>query len=127
MTVIKPENDTMDYRILTLENGLKVALVSDAECDKAAAALDVNVGYFQDPEHAPGLAHFLEHMCFYASEKYPKEDEFMKFTQEHGGSTNAYVCIHALLANCGPSRELTVATFFVPIRNHSFSPLFFPF
>lgn len=27
----------------------------------------------------PGLAHFLEHMLFYSSEKYPVEDEYSKF------------------------------------------------
>eukprot|EP00951_Prasinocladus_malaysianus_P000537 scaffold3987_cov39-Prasinocladus_malaysianus.AAC.1 len=29
-------------------------------------------------------------MLFYASEKYPKEDEYNKFVSEHGGSTNAF-------------------------------------
>jgi secreted Zn-dependent insulinase-like peptidase len=32
-----------------------------------------------DPEDTPGLAHFLEHMLFYSSEKYPVEDEYSKF------------------------------------------------
>lgn len=29
-----------------------------------------------DPSDIPGLAHFLEHMLFYSSEKYPQEDEY---------------------------------------------------
>ena len=33
-------------------------LISDAKAELAAAALDVNVGYFHDPEGFPGLAHF---------------------------------------------------------------------
>ncbi|KAK4798786.1 hypothetical protein SAY86_031112 [Trapa natans] len=37
-----------------------------------------------------GLAHFLEHMLFYASEKYPLEDSYSKYIIEHGGSTNAF-------------------------------------
>jgi Insulinase (Peptidase family M16) len=36
--------------------------VHDAKTDKASAAMDVNVGYFNDPEQLPGLAHCLEHM-----------------------------------------------------------------
>lgn len=32
-----------------------------------------------DPKELPGLAHFLEHMLFYSSEKYPIEDAYMKF------------------------------------------------
>lgn len=43
-----------------------------------------------DPQDFPGLAHFLEHMLFYASEKYPTEDEYSKFIQDHGGRTNAW-------------------------------------
>lgn len=58
--LIKPANDLMDYRILHLENGLRVVLISDPEADKAAASLDVNVGSLSDPEAFPGLAHFLE-------------------------------------------------------------------
>lgn len=27
----------------------------------------------------PGLAHFCEHMLFYASEKYPEEDAYSRF------------------------------------------------
>ena len=43
-----------------------------------------------DPEHLPGLAHFTEHMLFYASEKYPVEDEYSKWVSDHGGMTNAW-------------------------------------
>lgn len=43
-----------------------------------------------DPDSLPGLAHFTEHMLFYASEKYPKEDEYSKWVADHGGHTNAW-------------------------------------
>jgi insulysin len=39
-------------------------LVSDPEADKAAAAMDVNVGSWGDPAQFEGLAHFCEHMLF---------------------------------------------------------------
>lgn len=52
--------------------------------------MDVGVGYFHDPENVAGLAHFLEHMLFLGSKKYPKENEFESFIQTHGGSNNAY-------------------------------------
>ncbi|TQD89882.1 hypothetical protein C1H46_024584 [Malus baccata] len=52
--------------------------------------MDVNVGAFSDPDGLEGLAHFLEHMLFYASEKYPSEDSYSKYISEHGGRTNAY-------------------------------------
>lgn len=49
----------------------------------AAASLSVNVGSFSDPPDLPGLAHFLEHMVFMGSSKYPEEnafDEYLKVT-----------------------------------------------
>ena len=41
--------------------------------------LQVRIGSLGDPDDLPGLAHFTEHMLFYASEKYPLEDEYSKF------------------------------------------------
>ncbi|KMT15025.1 hypothetical protein BVRB_3g061500 [Beta vulgaris subsp. vulgaris] len=62
----------------------------DPDTDKCAASMNVNVGSFCDPEGLEGLAHFLEHMLFYASEKYPIEDSYSKYITEHGGHTNAF-------------------------------------
>jgi insulysin len=59
----KPDLDHREYHSFTLENKLKVLIVSDPKADKSAAAMDVNVGHFSDAK-IPGLAHFLEHMLF---------------------------------------------------------------
>ncbi|CAM8944316.1 unnamed protein product [Rhodiola kirilowii] len=88
--ILKPRNDQRQYRRIVLKNMLEVLLVSDPETDKAAASMNVGVGYFCDPDGLEGLAHFLEHMLFYASEKYPEEDTYSKYITEHGGSTNAF-------------------------------------
>ncbi|XP_046397980.1 nardilysin [Ischnura elegans] len=56
----------------------------------AAASLCVGVGSFSDPLEFPGLAHFLEHMVFMGSKKYPKENDFDAFIKKRGGSNNAY-------------------------------------
>lgn len=45
----------------------------------SSAWLQVNVGSMSDPTEIPGLAHFVEHMLFYSSERYPEEDAYMKF------------------------------------------------
>ncbi|ESQ44327.1 hypothetical protein EUTSA_v10005770mg [Eutrema salsugineum] len=88
--IVKPRTDKREYRRIVLKNSLKVLLISDPETDKCAASMNVSVGSFSDPEGLEGLAHFLEHMLFYASEKYPEEDCYMKYISEHGGRTNAY-------------------------------------
>lgn len=83
-------NDTNQYRYVTLSNGLRVLLVHDASAQKSAAALAVNVGHFDDPTDREGLAHYLEHMLFLGTEKYPKIGEFQSFISQHGGTNNAW-------------------------------------
>ena len=83
-------NDKKQYQTLTLTNGLRVLLVQNAETNKAAAALAVNVGHFSDPEDRQGMAHFLEHMLFLGTTKYPDGSEYQKFISQNGGSNNAW-------------------------------------
>ncbi len=83
-------NDFKKYQSLTLENGLKVLLIHNEESDKSAAALAVNVGHFNDPHDRQGLAHFLEHMLFLGTDKYPDGSEYQKFISQYGGSNNAW-------------------------------------
>uniref|UniRef100_A0A0D9YFS6 Peptidase M16 N-terminal domain-containing protein n=1 Tax=Oryza glumipatula TaxID=40148 RepID=A0A0D9YFS6_9ORYZ len=87
---IRARSDKREYRRVVLPNALECLLISDSETDKAAACMEVGVGSFSDPEGLEGLAHFLEHMLFYASEKYPGEQDYTKYITEHGGSCNAY-------------------------------------
>ncbi len=86
----KGENDKREYRYLVLENQLRVLLISDPVTEKSAAALDVNIGANQNPRDREGLAHFLEHMLFLGTEKYPHAGEYQEFIARHGGSYNAY-------------------------------------
>tara|TARA_R110000737_G_scaffold36970_2_gene56767 strand:- start:5031 stop:7838 length:2808 start_codon:yes stop_codon:yes gene_type:complete len=89
-TVKKSPNDAKQYQAKTLANGLRVLLVHNPESNKSAAALAVNVGHFDDPNHRQGLAHFLEHMLFLGTENFPDGSEYQKFINEHGGSNNAW-------------------------------------
>ena len=82
--------DEKSYRYFQLDNELKVVVVSDPTADKAAVSLDVAAGSGTDPQQWPGMAHFLEHMLFLGTEKYPESGEYQAFIQQNGGSTNAF-------------------------------------
>ena len=83
-------NDPKIYQPLTLDNGLKVLLIHNNETEKSAAALAVNVGHFNDPKDRQGLAHFLEHMLFLGTTKYPDGSEYQRFISQYGGCNNAW-------------------------------------
>ena len=86
-------NDDRAYRYLRLPNQMQVLLVSDPETDKSAAALAVYRGSFHETNDRPGLAHFLEHMLFIGTGKYPEVDTFQQFITGNGGSSNAYTAL----------------------------------
>lgn len=88
--LIQSPNDHRKYTLLTLENQLSVLLISDPETDKSAASVSVFRGSYSNPENRAGLAHFLEHMLFLGTEKYPDADEYSGYISTHGGSNNAY-------------------------------------
>lgn len=88
--VVKSPHDVRDYRALQLPNGMKVLLISDPTTDKAAAAVDVGIGSNADPARFAGLSHFLEHMLFLGTDKYPQPGEYQGYIASRGGSHNAY-------------------------------------
>jgi insulysin len=87
--IVTSPNDSRQYRHITLANQLDVLLISDPSSDKAAASLDVYIGSYQNPQDRAGLVHFLEHMLFLGTSKYPDPGEYQRFISEHGGSHNA--------------------------------------
>lgn len=89
-SIITSPNDHRLYQYLTLENNLRVLLVEDNQASQAAASMAVNVGHFDDPQDRAGMAHFLEHMLFLGTEKYPQSGEYNAFINQHGGSNNAW-------------------------------------
>ena len=65
-------------------------LISTDGAEHASAALAVEVGHFDDPADRQGMAHFLEHMLFLGTDKYPDSGEYHHFINRHGGSHNAW-------------------------------------
>ncbi|CAD7931442.1 unnamed protein product [Amoebophrya sp. A25] len=90
----KAPSDRNTYRHLRLQNGIHAVLVSVDETEgaevKAACAVSVGVGQFDDPPEVQGIAHFCEHMLFMGSEKYPGENEHERFLTQNGGYSNAF-------------------------------------
>ncbi|WP_394129843.1 insulinase family protein [Shewanella maritima] len=88
--IIKSPNDHRQYQYLRLTNELRVLLVEDNQTHQAAASMAVGVGHFDDPVERPGMAHFLEHMLFLGTDKFPDSGEYNAFINQHGGNNNAW-------------------------------------
>ncbi len=90
INITKSKSDKRSYLYTELLNGLKVVIISDPDTDKSACAMNVSIGSLCDPIEYQGMAHFLEHMLFMGTEKYPDENKFGEFINENSGSTNAF-------------------------------------
>lgn len=88
--IITSKTDKREYKSVVLNNKLRCILISDPDTDMSYASLAVNVGHYKDPDNYEGLAHFLEHMLFMGSKKYPDENEYNVYLNKHGGYSNAY-------------------------------------
>jgi insulysin len=109
LSILTPSLKDQTIAKIELDNLLSVYLISNPNADQSGAALAVKTGYWQDPKESPGLAHFLEHMLFLGTEKFPKEGEYSEFIQRHGGERNAYT-----------TGDSTVYMF--SVNNNAFSP-----
>jgi insulysin len=77
-------------RKVRLDNGMQVYLISDPEAGASAAAVSVDVGSWNNPIQYPGMAHFVEHLLFMGSKKFPRESEFRQYVLDRGGDYNAF-------------------------------------
>jgi insulysin len=89
----KSPSDQRSYQFLTLDNALDVLVISDPTTDQAAVSMDVGIGSMANPPDREGLAHFLEHMLFLGTQKYPKAGEYQAFIASHGGAHNAFTSL----------------------------------
>lgn len=84
-----PAPQSADLRRITLANGLSVVLCHESRLKRSAASLRVAAGSHDAPQAWPGQAHFLEHLFFLGTERFPKGEDLMTFVQRHGGQVNA--------------------------------------
>ena len=86
----KSKSDKNKYKIFRAPGGLKVSLVEDPTAKICSMAMRVNVGSLEDPENYPGVAHFVEHMLFMGSRKYPLSSAVRDAVNRGGGEINAF-------------------------------------
>src|SRR4051812_11689189 len=72
---LRAKLDSRKMRTFVLPNQLEVLLIQDPAAQNSAAAMDVGVGSLMDPRHHKGLAHYVEHMLFLGTQKYPRVGE----------------------------------------------------
>ena len=82
--------DDRQTKTMVLDNGLAVFMVHDPDVHRSAAALSVGVGQLHDPKDKMGLAHYLEHMLFLGTKKFPEAGSYKKYLNENSGASNAY-------------------------------------
>lgn len=85
----KSKNDPRTYKYIKLDNGLDIILVNDNKTTHSTASLSVGVGSV-DENGIHGLAHFLEHMLFLGSKKYPEADIYGSTLAKYNGTSNAF-------------------------------------
>ena len=79
----------LDYRIHTLDNGLKVILSEDHSTPIVHVEMWYHVGSKNEPPGRTGFAHLFEHLMFKGS-KNVRTDQHLTFISRVGGDGNAY-------------------------------------
>jgi len=88
--ILKSPNDYRDYDYSVLSNDMQLIIVSDSQTESSVCGVRVEAGSFHEPASSPGLAHFLEHMLFLGSEKYPNPNQYDQYMTGNGGNNNAW-------------------------------------
>ena len=72
-----------------LENGLEVVVIEDHRAPVVVHMLWYRAGAADEPPGTSGIAHFLEHLLFKATDKIPS-GEFSRIVERNGGTDNAF-------------------------------------
>lgn len=76
--------------IAQLSNGLAVIVHEMPQSSLVAVSLFVRGGSRVERDDEIGVAHFMEHMLFHGSKKFPSEQIISDLVEGHGGEFNAY-------------------------------------
>jgi zinc protease len=73
----------------TLDNGMQVVVIPDRRAPVVTHMVWYRVGAADEPPGVSGIAHFLEHLMFKATQQIPS-GEFSKTVARNGGQDNAF-------------------------------------
>ena len=78
------------YNKFTLKNGLSLLTVPMKGVESVTVLVMVRTGSRDEPEKLAGISHFLEHMVFKGTEKYPTSLSLSSEIDSIGGEFNAF-------------------------------------
>lgn len=78
----------MQTKLVTLDNGLKIIVISK-DVYTVDAAITVKTGMINETDNENGISHFLEHMAFKGT-KTKTSKELIGYVENLGGNANAY-------------------------------------
>jgi predicted Zn-dependent peptidase len=85
-------NNQLPYLKTELKNGVRLILIPVPGVNSIASAVMVGVGSRYETRQINGISHFLEHMVFKGTKKYPTTDD-VNVIERQGGLQNAYTDI----------------------------------
>jgi predicted Zn-dependent peptidase len=80
----------MDFTVKTLSNGLRVIMNKNNNQPTATIAVIVNIGSNWETNQLNGISHFVEHLFFKGSTKYPNQRELSLELEKYGAISNAF-------------------------------------
>lgn len=95
-THILSANDSIvgPMEVFKLRNGLKVCILPRQGSQIISAVIAINCGSQSDPSDKAGLAHFLEHVLFCGSNRFPKKNDFDRNVRQREGRSNGATSYH---------------------------------
>ncbi|OGE35435.1 hypothetical protein A3C32_03205 [Candidatus Daviesbacteria bacterium RIFCSPHIGHO2_02_FULL_41_14] len=79
----------VNHKTKTLKNGLTLITVDLPHLDSVTTFISVGAGSRYETRRVNGISHFLEHMFFKGSKKYPTAEEISKIVDSIGAINNA--------------------------------------
>jgi zinc protease len=79
----------IDLSTFTLDNGMQVVVIPDRRAPVVTHMVWYKVGAADEPEGKAGIAHFLEHLMFKGTPRYP-DGAFSRIIRANGGDENAF-------------------------------------